>query len=115
MKPPKDEIKEVDWKVADQKVSLAVGEVFMCRFHRHGSVGEDAEFEIGSTDILVHDDTKTEYVHPEHMKKPGWTGGDSERGQWLFRAIAPGTTTLTVRILFRFKVESEHHITVEVK
>ena len=115
MKPPKEEIKEVDWKVADQKVSLAVGEVFMCRFHRHGSVGEDAEFEIGSTDIIVHDDTKAEYIHPEHMKKPGWTGGDSERGQWLFRAIALGTTTLTVRVMFRFKVESEHQLTIEVK
>ncbi|MHA1906764.1 MAG: hypothetical protein ACW98Y_05695 [Candidatus Thorarchaeota archaeon] len=115
MKPPKEEPIEVDWKSDNPKVTLEVGEVFMCRFHRHGSVGEDAEFEIGLTDIIVHDDTNTEYVHPEHMKKPGWTGGDSERGQWLFRAISPGTTTLTIRVLFRFDVESEHQVTIEVK
>ncbi len=115
MKPPKEEPIEVDWKTPNQKVTLDVGDVFMCKFHRLGSVGEDAEFEIGSTEIIVHEDTNTEYVHPEHMKKPGWTGGDSQRGQWLFRAVASGSTTLTIRVLFRFDVESEHQLAVEVK
>jgi len=115
MKPPEEDPIEVDWKSADQKITINVGDIFMCRFHRHGSVGEDAEFEIGSTDIIIHEDTRTDYVHPENMKKPGWTGGDAERGHWLFRAIAPGTTSLIIRVLFRFSVESEHHVTVEVQ
>jgi hypothetical protein len=115
MKPPKSEPIVVEWKANDPEVSLEVGDVFMCKFHRHGSVGEDAEFEIGSTEIIVHEDTKAEYVHPEHMKKPRWTGGDAERCKWLFRAVASGSTTLTVRVLFRFDVESEHKVAINVK
>jgi hypothetical protein len=115
LKPPSKEPIEIDWKVPNQNITLGIGDCVMCRFHRHGSVGEDAEFEIGSTDIIVHDDTHTEYVHPEHMKKPEWTGGDAERGQWIFRAIGIGKTTLTIRVLFRFDVESEHQVSIVVK
>lgn len=114
MKPPEDEVTEVDWKTENPSVTLTVGQVFRCPFHRHGSVGEDAEFEIGDTDIVVHDDTHSEYIHPENMKKPGWTGGDSERGYWQFRAVGNGSTTLTIRVLFRFDVESEHVVSVTV-
>ncbi|MDF1541258.1 MAG: hypothetical protein P1Q69_20335 [Candidatus Thorarchaeota archaeon] len=115
MKPPKDDVIDVDWKTENVNVTLHVGDVIRCRFHRHGSVGEDAEFEIGDTNILMHDDTTTEYTHPEHMKKPGWTGGDGQRGYWYFKAISSGSTKLTIRILFRFKVESTHVVDINVK
>ena len=114
MKPPKEEILDVEWKSENPHVDLSVGDVFRCRFHRHGSVGEDAEFEIEDESIISHEDTLCEYLHPEHMKKPGWTGGDAERCYWHFKADAPGETTLTIRILFRFKVESEHKVSVKV-
>ena len=94
MKPPKDEIIDVEWKAENPSVQISVGDTFRCRFHRHGSVGEDAEFEIDDTSIISHADTTSEYTHPEHMKKPGWTGGDAERCYWYFKAIAPGETTL---------------------
>ena len=90
----------------EQPVNLRVGEEFFYQFHRHGSVGEDAEFEITDTSVIRHDKTETEYLHPERMK-PGWTGGDAESGQWFFTAIRPGNATLIVRTLFRFKVEDE--------
>ncbi|MFW9910456.1 MAG: hypothetical protein ACFFEF_18010 [Candidatus Thorarchaeota archaeon] len=113
MKPRKEEIRELDWK-SENSMKIKTGEVFRCGFHRHGSVGEDAEFEIEDLTILSHEDTQTEYLHPENLKKPGWTGGDAERGYWLFRGITPGQTSLIIRVLFRFDVESEHIIKVEV-
>lgn len=114
MKPPTDEIIEIDWKSTNPSAEIKVGATIRCRYHRHGSVGEDAEFEIGDTSVIVHEDTKAEYVHPEHMKKPGWTGGDAERVYWDFKAVGKGETTLTVRVLFRFDVESEHIVNVRV-
>ena len=77
-------------------------------------ITEDAEFEIANEDILIHEETKAEYTNPERMK-PGWTGGDAERVKWFFKTVAPGSTSLTIRILFRFQIESEciMHITVE--
>jgi len=114
MKPPQERIFEIDWKSADAPTEIGVGDIVRCRFHRHGSVGEDAEFEIANDSILVHEDTKAEYVNPEHMKKAGWTGGDAERVYWDFRATARGETTLTIRILFRFDVESEHVVRIRV-
>jgi hypothetical protein len=115
MKPPQDEIIQAECKGEDTMLKLSVGDEFYYKFHRHGSVGEDAEFEIGDNSIIVHTDTETEYLHPEHMKKPGWTGGDAERGRWFFKALKAGGTTLRINIMFRFKVESSCTITIVVE
>lgn len=114
MKPP-EEPRRVECKESGETISLDVDENFYIQFHRHGSVGEDAEFEIENEGVVIHERTETEYIHPEHMKKPGWTGGDAERGRWFFRAAKGGSTTLTVRILFRFEVERECTLTIMVK
>lgn len=115
MKPPQDEIVNVECKGEDTVLKLSVGDEFYYQFRRHGSVGEDAEFEIGDNSIVVHTDTETEYLHPEHMKKPGWTGGDAEKGKWVFKALKPGGTTLTVNIMFRYEVESSCTISIIVE
>ncbi|MGY5879235.1 MAG: hypothetical protein RTV31_03245 [Candidatus Thorarchaeota archaeon] len=115
MKPPKDEIFKVGCKDEDTILKLSVGDEFYYQFHRHGSVGEDAEFVIEDDSIISHTDTETEYLHPEHMKKPGWTGGDAERGKWSFKAMKAGGTTLKINILFRFEIESTCTITIVVK
>ncbi|MBD3406261.1 MAG: hypothetical protein GF411_09145, partial [Candidatus Lokiarchaeota archaeon] len=99
MKPPETPI-EIDWR-NESHIQVQIGEQFRFRFHRHGSVGEDAEVEISDSDVITHEQTETKYLHPEKMK-PGWTGGDAERGFWTFKALKPGTATITVRILFRF-------------
>jgi hypothetical protein len=49
------------------------------------------------------------------MKKPGWTGGDAERGMWFFKAVKVGKTTLTIEELFRFEVESRCTINIIVE
>ena len=114
MKPP-EEIPDVDWRKDNVHETFTVGQKFKMRFHRHGSVGEDAEFEIEDETIVSHVASESEYLHPEHMKKPGWTGGDAERAHWFFETQNPGTTKITVRVLFRFEVESEHVVTIDVE
>lgn len=113
MKPP--EIRRIECKKSGENITVYLEEEFYIQFHRHGSVGEDAEFEVENTGIIVHERTETEYLHPEHMKKPGWTGGDAERGKWFFRAKHRGTSSLTVRILFRFEVEEEYTLNITVE
>ncbi len=114
MKPPKD-IRQIECEGEDSIERLSVGEVVYYAFHRHGSVGEDAEFEIDNEEVITHERTETEYIHIEKMKKPEWTSGDAERGMWIFKALRPGSTRLTVRILFRFEVESECTVKIVVE
>lgn len=113
MKPPSDGI-EVKCKGRESSITLLVGREFWVGFSRHGSVGEDAEFEITDSSVITHEKTETEYLYPDRMK-PGWTGGDAERGRWFFKVIAPGTTALIIRTLFRFDVESECRIDISAK
>ena len=112
MKLPVEEIQKVECKNEDTVLKISEGDEFYYQFHRHGSVGEDAEFEIGDNSIITHTGTETEYLHPEHMKKPGWTGGDAEKGKWFFKALKAGGTTLKINILFRFEVESSCTISI---
>ncbi|MFW9982625.1 MAG: hypothetical protein ACFFE3_12010 [Candidatus Thorarchaeota archaeon] len=114
MKPPED-IRQIKCEGEDSIERLSVGEVVYYAFHRHGSVGEDAEFEIDNEEVITHERTETEYIHIEKMKKPEWTSGDAERGMWIFKALRPGSTRLTVRILFRFEVESECTVKIVVE
>ena len=107
-------MRQIECQKAICEVTVQVGERFFYQFHRHGSVGEDAEFEIDDDTVIYLEDTESEYVNPENMKKPGWTGGDAEKGRWIFRALRPGKATLTIRILFRFEVEEERLIDVIV-
>lgn len=115
MKPPKDDILKVECTEENTVLKLSIGDEFYYQFHRHGSVGEDAEFKISDDSIIKHTDTQTEYLHPENMKKPGWTGGDAERGKWFFKALKQGETTLTINILFRFEIESTCTIPIIVE
>jgi len=115
VKPPENDIPRVDCKGEDTVLKISVGDEFYYQFHRHGSVGVDAEFNLEDDSIITHTGTEAEYLHPEHMKKPGWTGGDAERGKWFFKALKVGGTTLKINILFRFEVESSCTITIVVK
>lgn len=96
-----------------ESVELKTGERFCVAFHRHGSVGEDAEFEITNPTVIAHEDTESVYLHPESMK-PGWTGGDAERCKWIFVALRPGTSDLIIRDMFRGEVESERTVNIVV-
>jgi hypothetical protein len=114
MKPEK-EAKKVECPKDEQVVTLGVDETIFFEFHRHGSVGEDAEFEIGDESVLTHLRTETEYIHPEKMKYPGWTGGDAEKGMWFFKTIKTGKTTLTFSKIFRGTLESKCTLQIVVE
>jgi hypothetical protein len=114
MKPKETGMRQIECHKAICEVTVQVGERFFYQFHRHGSVGEDANFEIDDDTVIYLEDIESEYVNPENMKKPGWTGGDAEKGRWIFRALRPGKATLTIRILFRFEVEEVRLIDVTV-
>ena len=77
MKPENDEVKRIKCSKDGDAVTLGVNETVSYEFFRHGSVGENMEFEIGDESVLRHLRTETEYLHPEKMKYPGWTGGDA--------------------------------------
>lgn len=115
MEKSKDEILRIECKGEDAVLRISVGDEFCYQFSRHGSVGIDAEFNIEDDSIISHTKTEVEYLHPEHMKKPGWTGGDAERGKWFFKTLKAGGTTLRINTLFRFEVESSCTITIVVK
>ncbi len=115
MESSEEEFREIKCEGDDSVERLSVDEVVYYAFHRHGSVGEDAEFEIENDEVISHERTETEYIHIEKMKKPEWTGGDAERGKWFFKALRPGSTKLTVRVMFRFEVESECTIKIVVE
>lgn len=115
MKPPIDEVKRIDCTGDSRSVVLPVGQEFYYQFHRHGSVGEDAEYIIGDESIIACLRTEAEYLHPEHMKKPGWTGGDAELVKWFFKALKKGMTTLTINILFRYDIESTCILSISVE
>ncbi|NWF95050.1 MAG: hypothetical protein HXY34_02810 [Candidatus Thorarchaeota archaeon] len=114
MKPNSKEVRRVECTQPECEVELGVGEEFYYQFHRHGSVGEETEFSIDRTDIVRHEKTSLEYVHPDRVR-PGWTGGDMERGEWFFKAIKAGTARLTIRELFRGRLENERVLILTVK
>ncbi len=97
----------------DSSIEVIVGEEFAIGYHRHGSVGIDAEFEISDENIVEFVRSEAEYLYPQRLK-PGITGGDAERCKWFFRAKQAGRTEIIVRDLYRFKVEKETPITVIV-
>jgi hypothetical protein len=107
MKPEETEVKRIECLRDGSVTKLGMDEIVTLEFHRHGSVGENMEFEIGDESIIKHLRTETEYLHPEKMKYPGWTGGDAEKGTWFFGTVGIGITTLTVRKFFRGTMESK--------
>ncbi len=111
MKP----VKEVECRKSGEVVTLRVDEAFFFEFHRHVSVGEEMQFEIGDEAVISHLRTETEYIHPEKMKYPEWTGGDAEKGKWFFKTVGTGKTSLAVKKIFRGTLESTCTVTIVVK
>jgi len=112
---PDEEVKKIDCPEDGHEVRLGVNETVYFEFHRHGSVGENTEYEINDESVLRHLRTETEYLHPEQMKYPGWTGGDAEKGRWYFKTRGIGTTILTVKKFFRGTLESTCRVKIIVE
>jgi len=114
MKPKKKMI-EIECPSDGHSITLGMDEHVFFEFHRHVSVGEEMTFEIGNESILTHLGTETEYIHPEKMKYPEWTGGDAEKGKWYFKTVGTGKTTLAVNKIFRGTLESTCTVTIIVE
>ena len=98
----------------ESAVSVRPGACLVYRFHQHSSVGIEAEYQIADPAIVRFKTQETRYHHPEKLQ-PGWTGGDSAEGQFIFEALKPGTTVLRFQHVFRGEREREHTVTVEVQ
>jgi len=112
-KPMPPKAKKIECSESGSSYSFKAGDLFYYEFYRHGSVGKEVEFEISDGGVISQVDTHEEYVHPENMK-PGWTGGDLQKGQWFFRADKSGTTSILIRNVFRGRLESECRIEIVV-
>lgn len=95
-------------------VQLKVGTLCEWRFHKHESVGFDADYNVDNDGILEFQGVRTVYRHPERLK-PGWTGSDEADAAFIFRVALPGTVKITFRRLFRFDPEGEEILTITVK
>lgn len=115
MNPEERKVKRIECSREEEVVNLSKDELVSFEFFRHGSVGENMEFEIGDESILRHLRTETEYLHPEKMKYHDWTGGDAERGIWFFETVGTGKTTLTVSKIFRGTLESKCTLDIVVE
>ena len=114
LEPRKSRAKRIERPPEGESIKVKVGQRFYYRFRRHGSVGIDAEFDIEDPAIIQHEDTRYKYMHPENLK-PGWTGGDDERGSWFFKALKPGVTRITVREMFRGRIDNQLSFTLVVE
>ena len=114
MKPEEKEARRIECRKDGDVVKLGKDELVSFEFFRHGSVGENMEFEIGDESILKHLRTETEYIHPEKMKYHDWTGGDAEKGLWFFETVGTGKTSLIVKKIFRGTLESTCSVQIVV-
>jgi hypothetical protein len=85
-------------------VTVKTGTKLIYSYRLHESVGFGADYQIANPAVLVFLKEDLKYLHPERMK-PGWTGGDEAQAVFIFQAKTAGETTLTIRKLFRGKVE----------
>ncbi|MHA2145549.1 MAG: hypothetical protein ACXAB0_08855 [Candidatus Thorarchaeota archaeon] len=65
MKAPEKEIRQIKCEGEDSVERLSVGEDVYYAFSRHGSVGEDAEFEIENDEVLLK---MTKSYHTRELK-----------------------------------------------
>jgi len=114
VKPKRERARRIERPPEGEAIEFKVGNRFYYQFRRHGSVGIDGEFDIEDTTVIQHEDTRFKYTHPENLK-PGWTGGDDERGKWLFRALKAGETKITIRKMFRGRIDEQFSIRLVVK
>jgi predicted secreted protein len=95
-------------------LQIKPGTKLIFTYRLHVSVGFGADYQIANPAVLVLLKEDAKYLHPERMK-PGWTGGDEAQAVFIFQAKATGETALTIRKLFRGKVEEviKYKIVVE--
>jgi hypothetical protein len=97
------------------EVSIKVGDMLSYAYRKHSSVGIRAYHEIDNTDVIVLDENNIEYLYPERKATAGITGADDARGEFLFKAISAGVSTITFIHEYRGDVEKKHVVKVSVE
>lgn len=95
-------------------LTVATGTELRYSFKSHASVGLGAKYEVGDPAVLEYVRTDMDYEQSE-AEREGKTGADAATGTFVFKAIAPGSSTLKVSEVFRGdpQLELEYAITVE--
>jgi hypothetical protein len=95
-------------------VEVAVGDLLTFTFEQHASVGRYAEWDLGDAAIVAFVRQDTLFKNPDNVAA-GMTGADAASATFWFRAVAPGTTTLTLRNMFRGQPENTIDVNVTVR
>lgn len=102
---------EVTLSPLERDVTVPVGAKLTYSFKSHGSVGYGAMQQVTDSAVVQYVRTDTHYESDEEPRPPG---GDAATGVFVFEAIAPGTTTLTVDEQFRGTTEQSTTFTITV-
>jgi hypothetical protein len=102
---------EVTLSPLEKNVTVPVGATLLYSFDSHASVGYGASQQDSDSAVIQYVRTDTNYERSEEPRPPG---GDAATAVFVFEAIAPGTTTLTVDEQFRGTTEQSTTFTITV-
>jgi hypothetical protein len=102
---------EVTLSPLERDVTVPVGATLLYSFKSHASVGYGASQQVADAAVIQYVRTDTNYQQTEEPRPPG---GDAATGVFVFEAIAPGTTTLTIDEQFRGTTEQSTTFTITV-
>jgi hypothetical protein len=106
-------ITEVKLSPLEKDVSVVVGGTLLYSFKSHASVGYGATQQVTDPAVVKYVRTDTAYEQSE-AERAGKTGADAATGTFVFEAVAPGNTTVTVEEQFRGTVEQSTTFTITV-
>jgi hypothetical protein len=111
--PQQPDVPTVDVTLSplEKDVTVPVGATLLYSFESHASVGYGASQQVADSAVIQYVRTDTNYERSEEPRPPG---GDAATGVFVFEAIAPGTTTLTVDEQFRGTTEQSTTFTITV-
>lgn len=94
-------------------LTVPCGQRLVYDYPLHSSVGFDARYQIADPQVVGFVEQTADY-HSLKRLIPGITGADKATGHFVFEALQPGSTTLTLEHLYRFEVEKTVTITITV-
>ncbi len=100
--------------LGDKQLSVSVGATLTYSFKSHASVGLGATQEIADQGVIRYVRTDTAFEQSE-AERVGKTGADAATGTFVFEAVGPGTTTLTINEQFRGSTEVGSTFTITVE
>jgi hypothetical protein len=104
---------EVKLSPLERDVNVPVGTTLLYSFQSHASVGFGAAQQVADSTVVEYLRTDTNYEQTEEQRA-GKPGSDAATGVFVFQAVAPGSTTVTVDEQFRGTTETSTTFTITV-